>query len=172
MCEGSRISRRSFLEGCFVASTAVASGSYLWLNTASGKRIAMAAEGNVERHLDVADILLDQHLDWVGDEAGLTLAEIKQSAELNPQIEQWLIEYAQEQADALAHPDPTESPVEGPDVILSAAELSTLEQASDRLIAVRNYVGFGNFNLISWDDLLAFADNIPAIGAFTVSEPG
>ena len=172
MCEGRGISRRGFLEGCFVVTTAVSSGSYLWLNTASGQRIAMAAEGHVERHLDSADIVLDQHLDWVGDEAGLTVSEIKQNAKLSPEVEQWLIEYGQEQAQSEHQAEVVDSFHEQPDVILSDEDFTTLEQASNRLAAVRNYVGFGNFNLISWDDLIAFARNVPVIGAFTVAEMG
>jgi len=177
VCEGSSISRRSFLEGCFVVSTAVASGSYLWLNTASGQRIAIAAEGEVGRHIDSADILRDQHMDWVGDEAGLTLSEIKQQTQLSPELEQWLLEYAEEQA---ALPDAPRSHQHGatgtiaelPDVVLSADELVLAERVSRRLIAVREYVGFGNFNLISWDDLIAFATTVPSIGAFSAKELG
>lgn len=182
MCEGSGLNRRKFLEGCFIVTTAVSSGSYLWLNTRSGQHIAMAAEGDVARHLDAADVIADQHLDWVGDEAGLTLQDIQKNAEVSSELEQWLMEYAEEQiqlhqasqAESDATSQSTQAPSEpleeAPDVVLSAVELALLTRTSKRIVAVREFVGFGNFNLISWDDLLAFARNIPSIGAFSADE--
>lgn len=182
MCEGSGLSRRQFVEGCFIVTTAVFSGSYLWLNTRSGQRIAMAAEGHVVRHLDADDVMAEQHLDWVGDEAGLTLQDIQKSAELSPELEQWLMEYAEEQSQHLQQSqaesdlnsqsdDALSGAIEDtPDVVLSSAELALLTRTSQRIVAVREFVGFGNFNLISWDDLLAFARNIPTIGAFASDE--
>lgn len=171
MCEGSALSRRKFLEGSFILSTAVSSGSYLWLNTSSGQPIVMATEGQVDRHLDADDIVSQYHLDVVGDEAGLSLAEIRQSDNLSPDVEQWLLEYAEEQRHTSVI-DEVEATTNKPDVILSEQEFSLLISTSNRIVAVRNYVGFGNFNLISWDDLLAFARNVPAIGAFTTAEVG
>ncbi len=56
------------------------------------------------------------------------------------------------------------------DIHLSDAEWDTMLGVSHRIEAVRNYVGYGNFNIISWDDMLAYARNVGEIGRFNEAE--
>ena len=55
-------------------------------------------------------------------------------------------------------------------VFLHANEIADFESAKERLNQVSRYVGFGNFNIISFDLVLHYARNVSKIGAFTPSE--
>jgi len=57
-----------------------------------------------------------------------------------------------------------------PDVILSPAQRIVFDSALARLRRLQKYVGYGNFNIIGWDQSLKFARTRDAIGAFTRSE--
>jgi len=57
-----------------------------------------------------------------------------------------------------------------PDVILSSAQRIVFDSALARLRRLQKYVGYGNFNIIGWDESLKLARNRDAIGAFTRSE--
>jgi hypothetical protein len=56
------------------------------------------------------------------------------------------------------------------DVRLDAGRLDLLTSVSERLERAQRVVGHGNFNLLSFDRLLAFARNYPQIGAFPSTE--
>jgi len=56
------------------------------------------------------------------------------------------------------------------DVILSEVEYAQLVDALERINRVQDYVGFGNFNVISFDEALKYAKYSPRIGEFTKSE--
>ena len=55
-------------------------------------------------------------------------------------------------------------------VFLSPQEWLPFETARNRLNQVQRYVGYANFNLISFDEVLKTASNISKIGAFTQDE--
>ncbi len=56
------------------------------------------------------------------------------------------------------------------DIILPEAKRPLLLSTVDRLERAQSYVGHGNFNLLGYDELLFFARNYEAIGAFTDAE--
>lgn len=56
------------------------------------------------------------------------------------------------------------------DIFLSKTDMVTLHNLSNRLSRLQRFVGFGNFNFISYDNALYFARNYSKIGAFTKSE--
>ena len=56
------------------------------------------------------------------------------------------------------------------DKFLSPKEYSSLLSLDARLTKIKRYVGFGNFNLISYDDTLKIAKMNSKIGAFTSDE--
>jgi len=56
------------------------------------------------------------------------------------------------------------------DIYLSPSEFRTIETLNKRLNRVKKFVGFANFNLISYVDVLTYARNYPRIGAFTNEE--
>jgi len=56
------------------------------------------------------------------------------------------------------------------DIILSDIEKDVFESAFSRLVKLQSYVGYGNFNVISWDQSLRVARNRDEIGAFTKRE--
>lgn len=56
------------------------------------------------------------------------------------------------------------------DVHMTEAEYSTLVSALERLNRVQAYVGHGNFNVLSFDDMLRYARYQPRIGEFPTSE--
>lgn len=55
-------------------------------------------------------------------------------------------------------------------VYLSPQEWLPFETARNRLKSVKRYVGYANFNLISFDDVLKTAHRVSKIGAFTKAE--
>lgn len=56
------------------------------------------------------------------------------------------------------------------DIYLSTKDFATLSTLNARLRRVRRFVGFANFNLISYADTLSYARNYSKIGAFTQKE--
>jgi D-alanyl-D-alanine carboxypeptidase len=67
---------------------------------------------------------------------------------------------------ALASPDPLPQP----DVILDPAQRIAFDSALARLRRLQNYVGYGNFNIIGWDESLKLARNLDVVGAFSARE--
>lgn len=56
------------------------------------------------------------------------------------------------------------------DVVLSEADYKLLVQSLERINRVQDYVGFGNFNVLSLDETLKYAKYSPRIGEFTEAE--
>jgi hypothetical protein len=67
-------------------------------------------------------------------------------------------------------PDEAFAVTRRPDVILSEAERAAFDSALARLRRLQNYVGYGNFNVIGWDQSLKLAQRRDSIGAFTRAE--
>jgi hypothetical protein len=56
------------------------------------------------------------------------------------------------------------------DKYLSYQEFATLKSLNKRLKRLRRYIGFANFNIVSFNDALFYARNYSAIGSFTKDE--
>jgi len=56
------------------------------------------------------------------------------------------------------------------DIYLSQDQFSTLTTLNQRLKRLKSYVGFRNFNIISFENALFYARNYPKIGSFTSKE--
>lgn len=56
------------------------------------------------------------------------------------------------------------------DVILSEADYAMLVQTLERINRVQDYIGFGNFNVVSFDEALKYGKHSPRIGEFTKEE--
>jgi hypothetical protein len=56
------------------------------------------------------------------------------------------------------------------DIYVSQMQWLTFQSALERLIKVRKYVGYGHFNILSFDKALFYAKNYPKIGEFTKEE--
>jgi len=56
------------------------------------------------------------------------------------------------------------------DIYLDAIEYASLRALNQRLKRLRAFVGYANFNVISYQDALFYARNYPKIGAFTSQE--
>jgi hypothetical protein len=56
------------------------------------------------------------------------------------------------------------------DVLLKEEEYRMLVQTLERINKVQDYVGYGNFNVLSFDDALKYADYTARIGSFTKEE--
>ncbi|MDN3649898.1 M15 family metallopeptidase [Reinekea marina] len=56
------------------------------------------------------------------------------------------------------------------DVVLSEADYKLLVQSLERINRVQDYVGFGNFNVLSLDEALKYAKYSPRIGEFSAEE--
>lgn len=56
------------------------------------------------------------------------------------------------------------------DVQLPAEQMPLLKATLDRINRVQKYVGYGNFNVLTLDEMLAYANRAPSIGAFTKQE--
>jgi len=63
-----------------------------------------------------------------------------------------------------------QSPLPPPDVILGPAQRRAFDSALSRFRRLQNYVGYGNFNIIGWDQSLKLARNLDVVGAFTADE--
>jgi hypothetical protein len=62
------------------------------------------------------------------------------------------------------------APLAPPDVILDPAQRIAFDSALARLRRLQKYVGYGNFNIIGWDQSLRLARSRDSIGAFTRAE--
>ena len=58
------------------------------------------------------------------------------------------------------------APVVPPDVLLSPSQRAAFDSALARLRRLQDYVGYGNFNIIGWDESLKWARSRDSIGAF------
>ncbi len=58
------------------------------------------------------------------------------------------------------------------DLILDDHRIKTLDSAVNRLSRLQNYVGYGNFNVIGWDQSLKQAKRAANVGAFEKEELG
>lgn len=56
------------------------------------------------------------------------------------------------------------------DIFLSADKNYIFETTLKRILRVKNIIGYANFNLLSFDDMLLYAHRYPKIGRFTKSE--
>lgn len=56
------------------------------------------------------------------------------------------------------------------DVMADGKIKATLESVNRRLLGVRSVVGFGNFNVLSFDEMLDYARRYPRVGEFTRQE--
>lgn len=56
------------------------------------------------------------------------------------------------------------------DIILSEDEYKLMVQTLERVNRVQDYVGFGNFNVLSFDDAIKYSKASPRIGEFTAAE--
>lgn len=56
------------------------------------------------------------------------------------------------------------------DIYLSYQEYTTLKRLNNRLKTLRRYIGFANFNIVSFNEALYYGRNYSKIGAFTKDE--
>ncbi|MEM7293139.1 MAG: M15 family metallopeptidase [Pseudomonadota bacterium] len=56
------------------------------------------------------------------------------------------------------------------DIVVSGEKRTLMVAVFQRLSRLQQYVGYGNFNIISWDESLQYARRAPSIGEFTVAE--
>ena len=56
------------------------------------------------------------------------------------------------------------------DTYLSTEKLIVFHNTLKRILRVKKVIGYANFNLISFDDMLVYAHRFPAIGRFTKAE--
>jgi D-alanyl-D-alanine carboxypeptidase len=68
-----------------------------------------------------------------------------------------------------ALPDPLAGD-DRPPVVVDGERLALLRQVHQRVDRVRRTVGYGNFNLLGFDAMLAVARNYPRVGAFSRTE--
>lgn len=151
-----------------------------------------------ERHINKSEIAEAVHMEIARDEAGLSLDEMVRSTKPDMNLEhlerladelkhQRLIDQHEEAVAKAAEEAYTAGDDDAAgddyfdrvryfdqefpdDIILTGREWDTLVDTAGRLRAVQDYVGFGNFNILSWDDMLAFARNVSDIGAFQPEE--
>jgi D-alanyl-D-alanine carboxypeptidase len=57
-----------------------------------------------------------------------------------------------------------------PDIILDEVQRKTIDTVLARLLRLQRYVGYGNFNVISWDQSLRLAASREQIGSFAKAE--
>jgi hypothetical protein len=62
------------------------------------------------------------------------------------------------------------NPAPPQDVILGPAQRVSFDSALARLRRLQDYVGYGNFNIIGWDESLRLARDTDAVGAFARAE--
>jgi len=60
--------------------------------------------------------------------------------------------------------------IQSDDIYLDAQEYTTLSTLNQRLKRLRSFVGYANFNIISYENALFYARNYPRIGAFSDQE--
>ncbi len=73
-------------------------------------------------------------------------------------------------ADNVAPQQPPVQSTPPADIVLEPGQRETFESVRARLARLQRYVGFGNFNVIGWDQSLRHARNQSRVGAFTAAE--
>ena len=58
----------------------------------------------------------------------------------------------------------------GSDIYLTSSDMNTVFSLKNRLKSLKRFVGYANFNIISYDQALYYARNYSAIGKFTKDE--
>lgn len=56
------------------------------------------------------------------------------------------------------------------DIFLTTEKYSTFQTTLQRILRVRNLIGYANFNLVSFDEMLLYSHRHPKIGRFTEKE--
>lgn len=56
------------------------------------------------------------------------------------------------------------------DLFLSTEKYATFQSTLKRILRVKKVIGYGNFNLIGFDDMVLYAHRFPQIGRFTKAE--
>lgn len=166
--------KRAFLEGFFTASTVAFGGHYMWQRLNQPPQlVTMPSQPAI-----VSDVAATQAKIPAGFQ--FTPIEISNSlpAQGIPAPAPTL------QADTnLAIAELTDEEVEGylrkirnfdavfaSDIYLDERYEKTLLSTTQRLARVESYMGHGNFNLMSFDEMLRGARNFPRIGKFTPEE--
>jgi hypothetical protein len=79
---------------------------------------------------------------------------------LNSQVDEIIV-------DNIAPSPAQNSPQPPAEKVLVGNQKDTFEKVLARLVRLQKYVGYGNFNIIGWDQSLRMARNHQAVGAFT-----
>lgn len=171
--------KRAFLEGFFTASTVAFGGHYMW------QRLNRPPELVVSTPATTSDNPAPTPDSRVPPGFQFTKIEIARSqpAEGLPVKAPTLPGPVQEADTSLVIADLTDEEVEGylrkirnfdaifaSDIYLDARYESTLLKTTQHLSRVESYMGHGNFNLMSFDEMLQAGRNFSRIGAFTPEE--
>ncbi|WLD57742.1 M15 family metallopeptidase [Salinispirillum sp. LH 10-3-1] len=192
--------RRTFLEGLFVSGAAAACGHYVWYHNKVGQKVMVphqhvtAQEISNSAHIEKAHQELSLNIE---EFARGTRQEVEMLRDLEAQAQTQIPDDVLARATELAnksehdhehdhdhdhgqgvdeHDDDYLERVRRfdddfeSDIWLNEQEMRVMVSASTRLEQVRDWVGFGNFNILTWDDMLRFARTVPTIGEFTPQE--
>jgi D-alanyl-D-alanine carboxypeptidase len=169
------VNRRGVLKVFSLGALGVVSGQFAW-------RGIQGLDGVFYEDIDISPMELSQSIRLMTTPA--------------PDARAWLQAFQARSLKGLQEPSPPVSPLVSPtqatksdhsvahyqqkmlnfeaadvdDVFLDSAQYPLLISAFKRMGRVQRWVGHGNFNVISVDEMLGYAAKIPTIGAFSMAE--
>ena len=176
------MNKRAFLEGFLTASTVAFGGQFMWRRLSrpdtlvvSPSSLARAAESAAT----AGDIAIPGTLTRNPGEAfQFTPIEIKSAAPVEgvpapaPTLEQPISTagLSDEEVESYLRKIRNFDAVFASDIFLDASYETLLLQTTRHMSRVESYMGHGNFNLMSFDEMLRAGRTFPAIGEFTAEE--
>ena len=173
---GPDLNRRAFLEGFFAASTVLYGGHYMWRRL-QPPAIQLATAPVLPSPVIHPDPSLppppSQNFQFTPIEISRSVGELPLPTPvpaIKPDTGFDLNQLSDEEVTRYLTKIRNFDAIFANDIYLDARYEKILLSTTQRLARMESYIGHGNFNLISFDEMLRYANNHPRIGRFEQDE--
>jgi len=175
------LDKRAFLEGFFTASTVAFGGLYMWQRINRPPQL-LTSNDQITDHAVTPLIGNESALSSTQGPAGFQFTPIEISSSqpaqgiprpaptLNAESDLSIATLSDEEVAVYLRKIRNFDAVFASDIYLDARYETTLLKTTQHLSRVEAFVGHGNFNLMSFDEMLTAGKNFPKIGEFTPDE--
>ena len=165
------MNKRAFLEGFFTASTVAFGGQFMWKRVSQQSSLITTPRPTVAQQTatpatyELTPIEFEATQPAQGLPAPAPVAELASSKD-SIEIES----FSDQQVDSYLRKIRNFDAVFASDIYLDPRYETLLLKTAAHMNRVEAYIGHGNFNLMSFDELLSNGRNFPAIGKFEADE--